>query len=351
MPSYSGLFATSIGSTTKARRKNDQLNGGKGLKCAEGVPFSAPKGPTMNRGRSILWLISSIGILACACDKGNDAKPSPAPSASVAAQAAPSAPTPAPPSTDQAHGERGPGHGGVDSVLFRAAHDLDLSDDQDAKLASLQADLHDRDTAPRDAMRSFASNLAAQVAGGKIDASKFQPDEAALDDAMKSMLDKQAVALNGLHETLDATQRKALADAVRAKAAALKAHAKMTEVDASDWVARRLDHLTTDLGLDATQQQQVAALLAKQPAPTAERDEVKKQVAAVVTAFAVDPFDAAKVLKANTKTPHEAMDRQITFTKQLLAILQPDQRAKLAAGMTRPMRRGPGPGGGEPTPE
>jgi len=299
----------------------------------------------MNHGRSVLQ-ISSIAILACACacNNGNEGKPAPAASASVAPAA--SAPAPSASVAVKPHNERGPGHGGVDAVLFGAARDLQISDAQKAKLAALQDDMHDRDTDPRDAMKAFAGDLAAQVRAGKIDASQFKPDEAAFDTAMKTMLDKQATALAGLHDTLDAGQRKALADAVHAKADARDAEAKAHEGDAGAgaWIARRLDRMTNDLGLDAGQQKQLGAVLAKQPPPTAMRDDMKKQVDAVLTAFQADSFDATKVLQATTKTPREAMDRQISFTKQVLSILQPDQREKLAVTMVKPSGRG-GPGG------
>ncbi len=298
----------------------------------------------MNRRRCALWLVSSIAVLACACNNGEnkEGQPTPAVSVSAAPPPAPSSPAPSATVADKARGERGPGHGGVDSVLFRAARDLQLTDAQKAKVDALQSGLHDRDTDPRDAMKAFAGDLAAQVRGGKIDASKLQPDEAALDTAMKGMLDKQATALAGLHDVLDAAQRKALADAVHAKAASREAEAKMQDAGAvaGERIARKLERMTNDLGLDASQQKQVGALLAKQPGMAAMRDEIKKQVDAVLTAFQADSFDATKALQATIKAPHEAMDRQIAFTGQLLSVLHPEQLEKLATTTARPPGRG-----------
>jgi hypothetical protein len=290
--------------------------------------------------RRVLWIVASLA--AVACNNGNKESP-PAPAAS--ASAAPSS-APAPSATAfQKKRERGPGHGGVDAILFRAAGDLPLSDAQKAKVADLEEGLHDRDTAPRDAMKTFASDLAVQVRGGKIDASKLQPDEASFDTAMQSMRDKQAKALTGLHDVLDAGQRKALAGAVQARAAAREAEAKALEGDAGDASARKLGRMTSDLGLDAGQQKQLAAILAKQPGEAAMRDEMKKQVDAVLAAFQADAFDAAKTLQATSKSPHEALDRQIALTAQLLPVLHPDQREKLAVSTARPPGRG-GAGGG-----
>ncbi|MGO8993828.1 MAG: hypothetical protein ACLQVI_10905 [Polyangiaceae bacterium] len=290
--------------------------------------------------RYALCLVSSL--VALACSKSNETQPTPGASASAAeSSTSPPAPPPSAPSaTAQKRGERGPGHGGVDSILFRAARDLPLSDDLKAKVEALEGQLHDRDTNPRDAMKTFSRDLAAQVRTGKLDVAQLQPDEAGFDTAMKDMLDKQAKALAGLHDALDAGQRKALADAVHAKAAAREAEAKARDAGATDWVARRLERMTSDLGLDDGQQKQVAALLAKQPSATAMRDDMKMQVEVVLTAFQGDTFDASKALQVMLKGPHEALDRQIAFTGKLLPLLHPDQREKLAASTTRPPGRG-----------
>ena len=216
---------------------------------------------------------------------------------------------------------------------------MPLSDALKAKVASLEEQLRDRDTGPRDAMKAFSGDLAAQVKTGKVDPSKLQPDEAALDAAMKGMVDKQAKALAGLHDALDAGQRKALADAVHARSAAHEAD-KGPDGGAPDWTARRLERMTRDLGLDAGQQKQVGVLLGKQPGPAAMRAEMNKQVEAVLTAFQADSFDATKSLQPAIKASHDALERRITFTVQLLPLLHADQRDKLATSTTKSSGRG-----------
>jgi hypothetical protein len=291
--------------------------------------------------RKAPWLLLSLAPLAlAACSKSSEA-PAPTPSASAApaASSAPPAPTASTPLYDK-NRERGPGRGGIDAMLFRAARDLPLDAAARAKVDALGDKMHDRDTAPRDAMKTFATDLAGQVRAGKIDASKLQPDEAAFDQAMKTMLVKQANALGGLHDALDAGQRKALADAVTTGAAKREAEAKMREGDAGDWVAHKLTRMTTDLGLDAGQQKQVAALLAKQPSPAAMRDDMKKVLSAVLAAFQAGTFDATTALQPTLKGPHDALDQQIAFTTQLLPVLHADQREKLATSTTRPAGRG-----------
>ena len=293
----------------------------------------------MNHRWSALWLLSSMTVFAC--DKaGSGGEPAPPASATAAVSSATSTPAVSA-TTAEKPSERGSGHGGVDAVLFRAAHELTLSDAQKATLATLEGQLHDCDTDPRDARKTFSNDSATQVRAGKLDISRLQADEAAFDTAMSVMLGKQAGALAGLHAALDAGQRNALADAVRAKAAAREP--KDRDGGAEDWSARRLERMTSDLGLDPGQQKQVAAVLAKQPSPAATRADMNKRMDAVLTAFQADSFDAQKAMQATTKVAREAMDQQISFTSQLLAVLHADQRERFAASTAKHGGRG-GPG-------
>jgi len=289
--------------------------------------------------RLSLSLALALALAACSKSSEPGASPTPSASAAPAASAAPPAATASTPLYDK-NRERGPGRGGIDAMFFRAARDLTLDGAARAKVDALGDKMHDRDAAPRDAMKAFASDLATQVRAGKIDASKLAPDEAAFDQAMKTMLAKQANALGGLHDALDAGQRKALADAMATGAAKREADAKAREGDGGDWVAHKVARMTSDLGLDAGQQKQVTALLAKQPSPASMRDDMKKLMGTILTAFQADTFDATTALQPTLKGPHDMLDRQIAFTTQLLAVLHPDQREKLATTTTRPAGRG-----------
>jgi hypothetical protein len=127
---------------------------------------------------------------------------------------------------------------------------------------------------------------------------------------------------------------------------------------AVDWSKRRLDKLTTDLSLDAGQQQQVAAILAKPTdvpnaaAMQARWADRKTKIDALLTAFAGDTFDAKKLDLGMMpgKTAHEPMDHMVAYYTQLLPILHPDQRDKLATSMDKPFGadRRPPAGGGTP---
>lgn len=240
-------------------------------------------------------------------------------------------------------------------MLFRAARELtDLKDSQKATLDKVEDPLKKDD--PMAAMPEFMGihdDMIAGVKAGKIDMAKMTAHYAAIDKLTQGRRDKENEALNGLYAALDATQRKTLAAAVRAKQAALAADAKpaMPDAGAADWTKRRLDRMTKDLGLDDAQQRSAGALLAKQPGPAAMdamRTDSKKRLEALLVAFEKDGFDA-KMLDLSMmagKKPHDMIDQQVGFTNALLAILKADQRDKLAATMEKP--RGGGMGGGGP---
>lgn len=224
-------------------------------------------------------------------------------------------------------------------MLFSEAHDLpSLTDAQKTTIDGLEGQLYDRDPAPRQAMKAFSANLAAQVRAGKIDPAKLKPDQDVYETATKGIVEKQAKALGGLHDALDATQRKAVVDAARARSAAHEA--KMAEHDAGvgEFTARKLQRMTAELGLDAAQQKSVGALIAKEATGTgidAMRDDLKKQVEATLTGFETDSFDPQKTFAQTMSMAKAGMEKQVVFVTQLLPILRPEQREKLALSTER----------------
>ncbi len=248
-----------------------------------------------------------------------------------------------------------PHHGGngVSSILFAMARTLPtVTDDQKTKMDALEDAAEDHDASGREAMKGFSTELSAEIRAGKIEPAKLQPSETALDTAVNASFDKQATALSGLHDMLDGTQRTALAEAVHAKFAA-NAPPDVSTHDAgaiADKVTRQVDRMASDLTLDDTQKKQVTALVTKEEKTKAAHPEPDKRKAldALLTAFQADSFDAKKGVEQATldgKAPHDAMDEQIKFTAALVAILHPDQCAKLAAAAERPPMMGRGMGG------
>jgi Spy/CpxP family protein refolding chaperone len=249
-------------------------------------------------------------------------------------------------------------HGGIATGLFRAAAELPtLTDAQKDSLNGIETTLKTDDQGVRTAMKAFRADLLAGVKAGKIDATKVTADDAVVDKAIADHQDKEATALDSLYKLLDAGQRTAVVAAVRAKQADRETHManwmKESDGGAPDWAKRRLDKLTADLTLDAGQQKQVAAILTKGadppngPGMQARWDDHKKRMDALLTSFAGASFDAKKadlqILPG--KTAHDPVDHMAAFFTQLLPILHPDQRDKLAASMDRPFGAHEGPPG------
>lgn len=311
------------------------------------------------RSRHALWIVaiaSSVGALGCQESSGGSAGTAQAePSASAPAVSA-SATTSAAAAKPRQHYGR---HGGIASSLFHAAHDLpDLSQAQDDSLEKIEATLKSDDEAIRTAMKTFRTDLVAGVRAGKLDSAKLKTDDGTVDKAIGDHQSQEAAALDSLHALLTPVQRPALVANIRAKQSEREQHmnewmqGKGADGGSVDWVQRRVDNLTATLTLDAGQQKQVAAILAKPTdVPNAASmqsrwAERKAKTDALLTAFAADSFDSKKLDLGVMpgKTPHDPMDHMASFYTQLLPILHADQRDKLATSMDRPFggdRHGP----------
>ncbi len=299
-----------------------------------------------------LWFVFPLALLlGCQDSSGGGA---PAPSASTPPPAASSATAAASAAKPRPMIGR---HGGIASGLFRAAADLTLTDAQNDSLNQIESSLKADDGGIRTAMKAFRADLLAGVKAGKIDTAKMTADDAVVDKAISDHQDKEAAALDSLYKLLDATQRTTVVAAVRAKQAERETRManwnKEADGGAPDWGKKRLDKLTADLTLDAGQQKQVAAILTKASDPPnaagmqGRWDDLKKRQDALLTAFASPSFDAKKadLTLLPGKTAHDPMDHMAAFFTQLLPVLHPDQRDKLAASMDRPFGAHEGPPG------
>jgi Spy/CpxP family protein refolding chaperone len=251
-------------------------------------------------------------------------------------------------------------HGGPASAYVHAARNLTLTAAQQTSLDSIEATLHSDEDAMHTAMTAFHADLSAGVKAGALDAAKLAADSTAVESTMADHRAKEAAALVSLHTLLDPSQRTALVAAIRAKQAEHEAHmaswkAKEGTGAHADWQKKRLDKLTGDLALDATQQQKVAAILAQakdSPNPGGmepHHEEMKQHSEALLTAFAADSFDAAQAEPKGPqgKAVHEPMTGHlISFVSQMLPILRSDQREKFASSMESGFHGGPlqGPG-------
>jgi len=254
----------------------------------------------------------------------------PPPPATTATAEAVQAPAPAAPTATAAahHGKWKGRHGrGIVGTMFRAAHQLELTEPQKATLDKLAEQLHGERGGPPGELKDYHTALVAQVRAGKIETAKLDPLQAAADKARAAQKDREAEALNGLYAALDPAQRKALVAGVRARQAEHPARAG--EPDPK----RRLEHLTKQLDLDAAQQKRVQAVLATEVPPPAA-DEMKTRTDAVLTAFEADGFDARK-LELGPAAAAKGAAQHAQFLAALLPILKPEQREKLAAGMEK----------------
>jgi Spy/CpxP family protein refolding chaperone len=293
------------------------------------------------------FAVAGASVVACngknAANGAGAVDAEPAPSASSAAEAlsaAPDAAGAAP--SDAAAAPPVVHHRGLAGAFFRAALDTELTDDQKAAIDKLEEPAKN-DPGTRHEISAYHADLVASLKMGRFDGAKIQADEATFAKATQARQEEQAAALNGLHETLTADQRKAVVEAIRTSQAAHEhAPAAMSDAGASEWTARRLERMKSQLVLDLDQQKEVAAVLAKTAPPAssaqAHFDAMKKQMDALLAAFEKDAFDAKKLDLSATpgKKPTEGLDRQVKYLEQLLPILTAGQRDRLAASIERP---------------
>jgi Spy/CpxP family protein refolding chaperone len=293
------------------------------------------------------WMLPIAMMLPLACSNNGGAEGAAntaSPPATTATATATAAVTATATATATAKTERPRMHArrgaGIAGMLLHAAHDLDLKDAQKATLEKLAEELHG--AGPRKELKELHTSLIAEVKAGKIDTAKLSASYDAIDKAVADRHDKEIEVLNGLYAALDPAQRKALVAAVKAKQAAREAHmAEREKKGEGDWSKRRLEHLTKELDLDAAEQKSVGALLEKGDKPMAaamatHREEAKKRMDAVLTAFEGEGFDAKKIeLAGPGKKLRERLEHHVQFLSQLLPLLKPEQREKLAASMEK----------------
>jgi Spy/CpxP family protein refolding chaperone len=295
--------------------------------------------------RLVPWTLFPM-MLALGCEQNNPGNTGVSPDAGAAPTAIgtpPAASAPAAP----AHAVLGR-HPGVGVGLFLATNDLALSQAQQTALAPVDVSLRTGDEAVAVATRAYRSSLQAGIKAGKLDTAKLSDTAAAVDKAVGDAKDREASALDSLHSVLDPAQRATAVATARGRqnehdqrmAAWLAA-----DGGAADWRTKRVEELTTELSLDATQQKQVAAVMAKTHEPPASAavktrwDDADKRKTALYNAFEGATFEAKKLDlgPVSDKTAHETLDHLTAFVAQLLPVLHPDQRDKLAAHFDHPL--------------
>ena len=227
--------------------------------------------------------------------------------------------------------------GNVGMLLRAVQTQPTLTDEEKATLDQIASDLHatnsDDDGGARSAMRDLHAELVAEVRAGKVDSAKLATMQKSLETTGRARRLAEADALNKAWKMLDPAQRKAVSAQVRT--ADEKRQERMHRRDGGmpNFAKLKFEHYTKDLGLDAEQQKKVDALLPKEDRYAADAaDEAKKQLDEMIAAFESDSFDARKWDSADAmKKNLTPMADTVKFVSQVVPILKPDQREKLAA--------------------
>jgi Spy/CpxP family protein refolding chaperone len=227
--------------------------------------------------------------------------------------------------------------GGPVGSFFAAADEAELKPEQKTKVEEIRKGLHGDGSSPRDDAKGFREELEAQVKVGKIEMAKLEPHLAAIEKSAKERIEKEDDALNKLYGALEPAQRSAVAAKVKAKQAerdARMAKRPFMRPGGGSQIAR----MTKNLELDDAQKKKVDALATKHEgdggAPPAIM-EADKRTAAIATAFEKDGFDAKKIEPTDPKKARAPFEAQAKLFADLLPILQPAQRDKLASQMDR----------------
>jgi hypothetical protein len=245
---------------------------------------------------------------------------------------------------------------GVTAVLLRGAHELQLTDEERASVSKVEEGFVSSDGGvPRPVMASFLSDLTAGIRAGKLDSAKLEADYAEIDMALAAIQANEVTTIGALHGILSPAERHALTAAVRARRPIReRIEAPSWDGGAPDWAKVRVERLTRELSLDVDggQQAKVQALVVASDkgdplgaaAVGSGRDEGKRRFESILTAFEADVLNAPSLpLEPPGKSAHEGPARAAAFYAQLLPLLKPEQREKLAVGIGL-QRVGGGPG-------
>ena len=236
---------------------------------------------------------------------------------------------------------------GAGGMLFTAARAQSFPADLVKKIDDAEAiGSGPPDPGMHDALKDLHSEIVSEIKAGKIESAKLEPKYAAIEKYSQAEHDKDSEALNALHEALDATQRKTVADAARAQVAKRDEHmAKAADAGPPAMAAdagakpsmtkRNMDRMARGLELDPDQQKKLDAATPKDDPKAFDPAEMKKKSDALFAAFEKDTFDAKKVDPFDQKKTRTGLEAETKLTAVLLPILTPAQRDKLAAKMEK----------------
>jgi Spy/CpxP family protein refolding chaperone len=244
-------------------------------------------------------------------------------------------------------------------LLMVDAPELGLKPEQKTAVDAIKADLAKAEDAPKAEKDQLKADITAGVAAGKLDKAKLDADTKKLVQTSASTAAAIQDAVNKLHKTLDAEQRKKLVEHLRKQAEAMKEHMGghgpgPHESGKAEGHEHAKDHpgpggmgmmgphegmqkLEEQLGLSAEQKEKLktklqAAMKAEMDARKQHQEAMHKRMTAIADAFAGDKFDAKKAGVAEHMGDMVKMmtKNRIQFVEAVLSVLTPEQRTKFA---------------------
>lgn len=245
-------------------------------------------------------------------------------------------------------------HGGPHSLLFDALREPSLNLSADQKTAIENAIKTSMPQPNAEQGKAHAQALAAQIRAGKIDTTAVGPsaDEISARDAA------EAKALDTLHATLNADQRKALVGAIEARFDHKGEGREQARVHGENEGRREhlrgergergpMHGLLADLDLTQAQEDQIKAKMEALKPSEADREAMKAKMQANrdamksrLESFATDSFDAKAFVaaKPEMKGPGNRMAAELSA---VTSVLDASQREKLAQKIEQgPQMRG-----------
>ena len=220
-------------------------------------------------------------------------------------------------------------------MLMADLAQVGIKSEQKSAIDGIQADLEKLGDATKDAKAQLDKDIADGAGAGKLDKAKIDADVKKLVQAADGTTAAVQEAVNKLHKTLDAAQRKKLVELMRSKGKEHEEHMKTQMADHEKNEHGRMDKMNDQLGLTADQKEKLkgkmeAGMKAEMGKMKEHHAGMQKHMKAVGDAFETEKFDAKKAGVGEHMGDMVKMmtGGRIKFVETMLAVLTPEQRAK-----------------------
>jgi Spy/CpxP family protein refolding chaperone len=204
----------------------------------------------------------------------------------------------------------------VEGLVEEALTKIQLREDQTNKLQQLGKEVHEHQAAVKDARNAFLHALGKGLAAGKIEPGALDHEIDNLADAIADAAPEMRIALEKLHDTLDAQQR---TEFVNAFDEALRHRLR----------ADRGTKWEDELGLSADQKARIKEILTED-AP--RMDFLIGRLERVMAAFDSDKFNLDEIapMKNTRERARRLAEGLVKVTGKIADVLTPEQRQKVA---------------------